>query len=90
VDWERVRGAERLGTLGFPSLITGLCAENGIIVDPKVKIRSSIDKKFIEHHCTHPDENPVQRNIPPSPQRSPIRTHRGRSWEEVDAPHSAY
>jgi len=71
VDWERVRGAERLGTLGFPSLITGLCVENGIIVDPKVKIRSSIDKKFIEHYCTHPDENPVQRNIPPSPQRSP-------------------
>jgi len=26
VEWERIRGAERLGTLGFPALIIGLCA----------------------------------------------------------------
>jgi len=26
IDWERIRGAERLGTLGFSALITGLCA----------------------------------------------------------------
>ena len=67
VDWERVRGAERLGTLGFPALITGLCAENGIIVEPRAKIRTPIDKKFIDHHCTNPEERSEQRNQIPSP-----------------------
>jgi len=45
VDWECVRGGERLGTLGFPTLITGLCAENGIIVEPRAKVRTPIEKK---------------------------------------------
>jgi len=70
VDWERVRGAERLGTLGFPTLITGLCAENGIIVELRAKIRTSIDKKFIDHHCTNLEERPKQRNQVPSPPAS--------------------
>jgi len=71
VEWERIRGAERLGTLGFPALITGLCSKNRVIVEPKFKIRNPIDKKFIDHHCINPKENPNQRNRAPSPPASP-------------------
>jgi len=71
VDGERIRGAKRLGTLGFPALITTLCQKNGIHVEPKMKIHSSIDKKFIDHHCTNPEENPRQRNRVLSPPASP-------------------
>jgi len=71
VDWERIRGAERLGTLGFPALVTGLCAKNGIIVETKLKIKNPIDKKFIDHHCINPEENPDQRNRAPSLPASP-------------------
>ena len=56
--------------MGFPALITGLCAENGVIVEPRAKIRTSIDKKFIDHHCTNPEEHPEQRNQVPSPPAS--------------------
>jgi len=55
----------------FPTLITGLCAHKGILVESKHKIRNSIDKKFINHHCTNPKENPEQRNRAPSPPFSP-------------------
>jgi len=71
MDWERIRGAERLGTLGFPALITWWCAENGIIVEPKLKIRTLTDKKFIDHHYTNPKKNPEQRNQVPNPPASP-------------------
>jgi len=71
VDWECIRRVERLGTLGFPVLITGLCVENGIIVDPRLKIRNPIDKKFIDHHYTNPEENPERRNQVPTPPASP-------------------
>jgi len=57
IDWEIIRRAERLGTLGFLTLITGLCAQKGIIVEPKHKIRNPIDQKFIEHHCTNAEED---------------------------------
>jgi len=67
VEWERIRGAERLGTLGFPVLITGLCAQKGILVEPNHKIKNLIDHKFIEHHCTNVEENPEQTNQVPSP-----------------------
>ena len=43
VEWERIRGAERLGTLGFPELITGLCAQKGILVEPNHKIKNPIN-----------------------------------------------
>jgi len=62
---------QRLGTLGLLALITGLCAENGIIVDTRLKIRNPIDKKFIDHHCTNPEENPELRNQTPTPSTSP-------------------
>jgi len=51
-------------------LIIGLCAENGIIVEPRAKIRTPIDKKFIDHHCTNPEERLEQRNQVPSPPTS--------------------
>jgi len=51
-------------------LITGLCVENVIIVEPRAKIRTPIDKKFIDHHCTNPEERPEQRNQVPSPPAS--------------------
>ena len=71
VDGERIKGAERMGTLGFPVLITALCQKNGVYVEPKMKIRCSIDQKFINHHCTNPEEHPEQRNKAPSPPSSP-------------------
>jgi len=40
-------------------------------VDPKVKIRSLIDLKFIQLHCTNAEEYPEQRNRAPSPPKSP-------------------
>ena len=52
-------------------LITALCAHKDIVVEPKLKIRSSIDKKFIDHHCTNPEKNPDQRNKASSPLASP-------------------
>jgi len=50
VDGERVGQGERRGTLGFPTLITALCESQGVFVNPKVKIRSLIDVKFIQLH----------------------------------------
>jgi len=56
------------------------CSDNcvvcpdGIVVEPKMKIRSSIDRKFIDHHCTNPEENPDKRNrafSPPASSSSP-------------------
>ena len=49
VEWERIHGAKRLGTLRFPALITGLCAQKGILVEPNHKIRNPIDQKFNLH-----------------------------------------
>jgi len=71
VDEERVGRGERRGTLGFPALITTLCEDQGVFVDPKVKIRAPIDLKFIQLHCTNPEEYPEQRNRASSPLKSP-------------------
>jgi len=56
VDGERVGRGERRGTLGFPALITALCEKQGVFVEPTMKIRSPIDLKFIEFHCTNPED----------------------------------
>ena len=45
--------------------------DQGVFVDPKVKIRAPIDLKFIQLHCTNPEEYPEQRNSAPSPPKSP-------------------
>jgi len=42
----------------------------GIIVEPRAKIRTPIDKKIIDHHCTNPEECPEQRNQVPNPPAS--------------------
>jgi len=56
VDGERVSHGERRGTLGFPALITALCDSQGVMVEPKMKIRSPINLKFIEMHCMNLEE----------------------------------
>jgi len=71
IDEERVRRGERRGTLEFRALITALCESQGVFLDPKVKIRSPIDLKFIQLHCTNAEEYPSQRNRAPSPPKSP-------------------
>jgi len=71
VDEERVGRREKRGTLGFPALITALCEDQGVFVDPKVKIRAPIDLKFIQLHCTNLEEYPEQRNRAPSLPKSP-------------------
>jgi len=71
VDEERVGRGEWRGTLGFPALITALCESQGVFVDLKVKIRSLIDLKFIQLHCTNEEEYPEQRNKAPSPPKTP-------------------
>ena len=48
------------GSLGFPTLITALCVAHGVKVNPKIKIRPSIDQKFIVHNCTITEEQPLQ------------------------------
>ena len=47
--------------LGFPSLITSLCAEKGIQINLSTKIRPTIDKKFIERICSNKDQQQSQR-----------------------------
>jgi len=71
VDGERVGRGERRGTLWFPALITALCENQGVLVEPKVKIRSPINLKFIELHCMNLEEYPEQRNRAPSPPATP-------------------
>ena len=71
VDEERVGRGERRGSLGFPALITALCEDQRVFVEPKVKIRAPIDLKFIQLHCTNVEEYPEQRNRAPIPPKSP-------------------
>jgi len=71
IDWERISRTERMGTLRFPTLITALCQTHGVYVEPRMKIRASIEKKFIDHYCTNQEENPDTRDMAPSPPRSP-------------------
>jgi len=46
--------------LGFLDLITALCAAHRVEVNPIVKIRLAIDKKFIQHNCTNTKVQPPQ------------------------------
>jgi len=62
IDWERISGAEHMGTHGFPTLIIALCQSHGVFVEPRMKIISTIHKNFIDHYCTNVEENPDTRN----------------------------
>ena len=54
VTQDCTKNPDRSKALGFPSLITTLCAANGVEVNPQVKIRPPIDTRFITKHCTTP------------------------------------
>jgi len=53
-------------SLGFPTLITALCASQGVVVNPTIKIRPTIDKKFIDQSCINLEEAHQQPH-PPHP-----------------------
>ncbi|KAJ1391096.1 hypothetical protein SESBI_36919 [Sesbania bispinosa] len=38
-------------------MITAMCAAQGVEVNPTMKIREAIDKKYIRLYCTNPDES---------------------------------
>jgi len=59
---ERVKGS-----LGFPALITALCAEYGVEVNPSSKIKPPLDARYIQQFCVNPEENPQAPQQPPSP-----------------------
>ena len=48
------------GSLGFPALITALCESQGVAVNPKIKIRPAIDKKFIDQNGINLEETHQQ------------------------------
>jgi len=73
VDMEvnQERGKRR-GALGFPALITALCATQGIIPDVNAKIRPPINKHYIEKYCVNREEHPeVVQRPPPAPVAPP-------------------
>ncbi|KAF1869317.1 hypothetical protein Lal_00018410 [Lupinus albus] len=45
-----VKGGKK-GTMGFPSLITSLCARQGVTVNPTVPIKKPITKQYIKQNC---------------------------------------
>jgi len=47
-----------------------MCGAQGVEVNPTIKIRPTIDKRYIEQLCVNPEENPPAAQQPPSP--SPI------------------
>ena len=55
------------GSFGFPALITALCAEHGVEVDPSEKIKPPMDARYIRQFCVNPAENPQAQQQPPSP-----------------------
>ena len=55
------------GSFGFPALITALCAEHGVEVDPSEKIKLPMDARYIRQFCVNPAENPQAQQQPPSP-----------------------
>ena len=55
------------GFLGFPTLITALCASHAVEVNPTLKIRPTIDARYILQFCVNPEENPQEAQQPPSP-----------------------
>jgi len=63
---------KRRGALGFPALITALCAAQGIIPDTNAKIRPPINKGYIEKYCVNREEHPdVVQRPPPAPAAPP-------------------
>ncbi|ESW26478.1 hypothetical protein PHAVU_003G122800 [Phaseolus vulgaris] len=54
------------GSLGFPTLITTLCASQEVAMNPTIKIRPAIDKKFIDQNCINLEEAHQQPH-PPHP-----------------------
>jgi len=58
--------------LGFPSLITSLCAANGIQVNLSTRIRPPIDKKFIQRNCSEKDQQQLQRQQSQQGQDQPV------------------
>jgi len=54
------------GSLGFPTLITTLCASQGVAVNPTIKTRPAIDKKFIDQNCISLEEAHQQPHPPHS------------------------
>jgi len=58
------------GSLGFPTLITTLCESQGVAVNPTIKIRPAIDKKFIDHNCINLEEAHQQPHPPHPAQHS--------------------
>ncbi|KAF1872235.1 hypothetical protein Lal_00038021 [Lupinus albus] len=45
-----VKGGKK-GTMGFPSLITSLCARQGVTVNPTEPIKKPITKQYIKQNC---------------------------------------
>ena len=58
------------GSLGFPALIIALCESQGVAVNPTIKIRPAIDKKFIDQDCINLEEAHQQPH-PPHPADQP-------------------
>jgi len=61
------RNERAKGSLGFPALITSLCASHGVEVNPTLKIRPTIDARYIQQFCVNSEENPQEAQQPPSP-----------------------
>jgi len=91
VDMEvnQERGKRR-GALGFPALITALCAAQGIIPDTNAKIRPPINKGYIEKYCVNREEHPdaVQRPplapaAPPSPRMKEMEARLMKNFRHI-------
>jgi len=81
---------KRRGALGFPTLITTLCAAQGIIPDVNAKIRPPINKGYIENYCVNREEHPeaVQRSpseptAPPSPRMREMEARLMRNFRHI-------
>ena len=61
------RNERAKGSLGFPALITALCASHGVEVNPTLKIRPTIDARYILQFCANSEENPQEAQQPPFP-----------------------
>ncbi|KAJ1426482.1 hypothetical protein SESBI_10225 [Sesbania bispinosa] len=48
-------------------MITAMCAAQGVEVNPSKKIRTTIDKRYIELYCTNHNERQARQQEPPPP-----------------------
>ncbi|KAE9606882.1 hypothetical protein Lalb_Chr09g0324261 [Lupinus albus] len=62
-----VKGGKK-GTMGFPSLITSLCARQGVTVNPTEPIKKPITKQYIKQNCK---EEPAESQGQTSQQQKP-------------------